>query len=293
MKQTGIGEGFWEIWLLSILAFLILAFTQESNATSIKTESENKKQQTKSAWKFGGTASITTSSTINTEEETNLSGSYGLGLNLNFVPQKISLSARIGYAQQYSFELQNPEYERGETGDWEDPSLRVMKAWTGVGWVDRVSIGLIGKTAVSKLSKQREFIASLGPTVGYSKSWWKLNFAQSFGYSRSFYKFEERKNGVVNVPDKYSISNTLSFGIGKGWSLGAAFIYLYSVDYQGIGKAGTVTDGSVSKTFSSNLSATLGLTTVAGTLDTDGASYKVILFDPGLAQAYLNLAASF
>lgn len=236
---------------------------------------------------------VETTRTLSPDEAANYGGWYQLTLGVQDKQSDMSLSLKTGYAREYSYERND-----GSEGDLDNPILGLSKTWSeGKHFkspvFSTISAGLSSSVAASRESRRRTFIASVGPSIAVSKKLRKFTLGQAFGYTRGFYEYDIRDNGVVNSPDQFRAATDLSYEITDELSLSASFAYTHAISYQGVGRGTQLTSASIDYQALKKLGFSLGVATERGTLEADGFTNSVRLFDQNVAQAFFDMILSF
>lgn len=244
-------------------------------------------------WRFRKDLTISTGRTLSLNDNPAYSGSYSLALAATDVKKSITYSANFAYSQEYTYPRDD-----GTNGDFERPSVKVSKSLKlakDYGWkiLDTFSYGLSASFPLGAESKRQTFRGSLSPSVAAAKSLGKFSVSQSLSYSRRFYEYDIRLNGVVNSPNSISSSTGLGFDLSEKWSIETSFVYSYGVSYQNVGRSTNSITFSTSYKASDLISLSTGVTTDRGTLEPDGVTNKIRFFDSEKAQGFFDITFSF
>jgi hypothetical protein len=245
-----------------------------------------------SPYKFGAQLSVGTAASMDPNSVTRYSGSYTFRPGIRYAPLKMRAGAGLSYSQEYSHERDD-----GTNGSLENPSLSLSKAWDkgadfNSNYIDAISMSLSGVIPVTNDSRKRTLRGTLGPSVKATKGVGRVTFGQSFGYSRSFFEYDIRDDGVVNSPDSFSSTTELGLKITDKLSFNTLFRYGYTISFQGVGRGSERTAFSMDYSISSRVFASLGVDTSRGTLAFDGQSDRLKFFDQEAATAFFDLGMS-
>lgn len=279
-----------------------------ASATASASPSATKKQQTtapttaarirgslaknkiaKPQWSGSAKIAIETDQSLDPDSPTAYEGVYTLDMALGYKPTKVDVSSRVRYVREYSYVR-----EDGTAGAFENPQFGMVTRfengqeyrWQGL---DRVSIGVSGSIPGNREAQRATFQGSIGPKIKIAKEFWRIDARQSFSYGRSFFEKEIRADGATNTPHVYNSVTDIGFRITDSLKLSTLFWYIYSVDYQGFDSGHEETSFSLDYDFTENVSASLGVTTSRETIDPDGKSERIRLYEPKSAQAFLSL----
>ena len=245
----------------------------------LKTNSTVKKTPT-----WSGSVSIDTNTTeIDAEEPTQISGLYTIGIKRYFASQKVTAGLKVGYEAQYTHLLEN-----NRSGEIQDTGYSVDQS-IDVSAIDTLSIGLGGKLATSRTASMKSFKGSIGPSIKYSKKFGILAFNQHLAYRRSFYDYSTTGDNKINSPDLILISTGLGFELTKTISLGTSAGYNYSLSYDDVATSSTEIGASLDWKTTEQVSASLGVSTVTGTLAPNGEYHRIVPYDTNLSTAFINL----
>lgn len=240
---------------------------------------------------LSGQFMISTSRSVNVEEPNDFAGTYRL--SLKYKSKNWSASTELGYILNYSKELEEPEYGTGQVGDFEDPKLGLTTKRDVLTEGFSIQYGLNATAPLSKLTTKRSFRGSLGPSLGYSYQNGRWLFNQTLGYRYAFYEYEIRDNGVTNSPHNLSLLNSITYDITEKLQAGVSFLFRHSISFQGVGRNQTLTTASLDWSPIEKVSIGTGVETLAGTLSPDGGLDRLYLYEPGLAQVFLDLSLNF
>jgi hypothetical protein len=236
---------------------------------------------------------VETTATVSSEDPRSYAGWYQLALGIADKQTNTSLTVQGGYSREYS-------YERDDStdGDVDNPIASIKKTWKeGVDFkspvFDTISTSLAGTLAANRESRRRTFQGAVSPTLTISKAIRKLTLGLGGSYSRHFYKYDIRDNGTVNAPDQFRGTAELSYAITDKLSASASMVYTYAISYQKVGKATELSSLSLDYALFEKLGISLGVATERGTLEADGYTNDVKIFDPNVAQAFLDLNFTF
>lgn len=237
----------------------------------------------------GAAFSIETSTGINSAEKKSYSGEYALVPSIKYNPLALSAFGKIAYGREYT-----SQKEDNTDGDLSSIALGIRKAIKlGGGLVDSVHFGPNFVIPAGNEARRQTFNGAIGATLGATKVIGKLSLKQELGYAYRFYRFDIRDNGVINSPHSFSSSSSAGVEITKWFGLSAEFAAQQLINFQGTPAAFTSTAVEAAFTLSEKASLALGLATaLAGTLDDDGQSSRILLYDPGVTAAYLTLGLS-
>lgn len=216
-------------------------------------------------------------------------GSYMGVLSAVHPGSRIAGTLRVAYSQEYTYADKN-----NSTGTFENPSLSLSRSWAQgkhfeSSVLDSLSLTFSGVVGANDESARRNFLWSNGLSLTATKTLGRWTAQQSIGYSRGFYEYETRRNGVINSPDTFKGISTLIFGLSDRVSVGATYSYAYSVSFQGVGRVATIADTSVEYALSDRLAASVGVSVERGTLEPDGQSNRIRFFAPEAAQYVAQL----
>lgn len=261
---------------------------QIEDPTSVSATRTNKKVRQEKI-SYGAEFNVETYTGINqAEEHRNVQGQYSASFGMSFPQYQLSTIANFGWQQEYSYARDD-----GRDGDWSDPSVAIIKTVSLKNSViDSIAFSGRGTAAMNKESKLASYRGTLGGSVSLQKRFNRFYLSQSFGYSRSFFEYDIRDDGVVNSPDNYSTSTSASYSIGSKWLVGAMFRYSYAVSFQKVGKGRELFNIFLAHRFTKNFAVTGGLMTSRGTLLPDGQTNQLRFIDPNSTYAYLNLGLS-
>lgn len=238
---------------------------------------------------FSGQFLVETARTADESQPASYSGSY-LGV-LSAVHRKTGLTStlRASYSQEYSYDRDD-----GTNGGVENPSLAVAKAWrAGKSFestlIDSVSLSLSGSAGLSKESRRRTLLGTAGVSATISKRLDRFNVRESVGYTRSFFNYDIRDNGVVNSPNTFRSITSVYCDVNDRLSIGGEFTFGYAVSFQGVGRTTELSVFSADYAFTDTISGSLGVSTERGTLEPDGTSNRVRFFAPEAAQYFVDL----
>lgn len=238
---------------------------------------------------MSGQLLLETARTADESQPASYSGSY-LGV-LSAVHRKSGLTStlRVSYSQEYSYDRDD-----GTNGGVENPSLSVAKAWrAGKSFdstlIDSVSLAVTGSAGLSKESRRRTLMGTTGVSTTVSKRLERFNVRQGFGYTRSFFNYDIRDNGVVNSPDTVRSISSIYYDVNDRLSIGGEFTFGYAVSFQGVGRTTELSAFSADYAFTDTISGSLGVSTERGTLEPDGTSNRVRFFAPEAAQYFVDL----
>jgi hypothetical protein len=242
-----------------------------------------------SPYKFSGQLSLGTAASLDPNSVTRYSGSYTFRPGIRYAPFKMRAGASLSYSQEYSHERDD-----GTNGSLENPSLSLSKAWDkgadfSSNYIDALSMSLSGVIPVTKDSQKRTLRGTLGPSLKATKGLGRVTLGQSFGYSRSFFEYDIRDDGVVNSPDSFSSTTELGLKITDKLSFNTMLRYGYTISFQGVGRGSERTAFSVDYSISDRFFASLGVDTSRGTLAYDGQSDRLKFFDQEAATAFFDL----
>ena len=139
------------------------------------------------------------------------------------------------------------------------------------------------------LRGRQSFQGSVGPSVNFDKHVWRFNLTQGFGYSRGFYEYDMDDAGIINSPDVFKSMSLVSTSITDSLAWTNSFLYAYAIDFRKVGKATQIFTSSVDCYWTSRFSTSLGVMTNRGTLDADGRTNRILIFDQNSSVAFLDL----
>jgi hypothetical protein len=224
--------------------------------------------------------------------DTSYSAWYQITGSATYKRLGITTSARLGYTQEYTYASDD-----GSVGSVVNPSVTVSKSFLNgrdynFAWFDSASISVSGLIGANRESERRSLLWTNGLTITGSKSLGRFFLRQSFGYSRSFFEYEIRDNGVVNSPSTLRSNSLVYYSLTDKLSLGGSFTYAYSVSYQDVGRVVTMAAASVDYVITNKISASLGVSSERSVLEPDGQSSRIRLYAPETAQYFADLIIS-
>lgn len=253
-----------------------------------------RKQGYGDVWKPSAKAVISTSRTLQEEEEPSYGGAYELTLGASNKYLGLSGSARVGYSREYSFQRDD-----GTDGSMDNPSAVISKKFVKDEWdanpsaiwkyVDGISWSVSGALPGNAESERRTFQGSLGTSVGFAKSIRRLDLSQGFGYTRGFYEYDIRDDGTVNAPDSFKSTTSLGYNVTDKLALSLSVALSHAINYQGTGKTAEMSSLSLDYAFNKHVQTSLGVATERGTMLPDGETNRVRVFDPEVASAFFDL----
>lgn len=288
------GEGgLWELCLFAI--FFVLVFSAIARADVKAPSAPSAKMATsvkaeKPAITFGGSATIETISTLNPNEPTSYTGWYSLSIGAKHEKSQLRASALLGYTQEYTYA---PE-EDGTSGAWDNPIFGLSRTFKSgedfeSKWIDGIRLGVSGSLPANRDSAKATFLGSTGVSVEVNKSFGRVGLSQSLGYTRSYFEYDITDAGKVNSPDSYKSHTAIEVSVTDRIDLSAGMQYVHAVSFQGVGKGTQLFTLGAGLKVTEQVGLALGLVTRRGTLDTDGQSNRILLFDQDASVAFLDL----
>lgn len=241
---------------------------------------------------YNGQLLIETSRTADEADPISYTGWYQATASATHRKAMVTATARLGYTREYSYAR-----EDGSVGSIDNPSLTVAKTFLngkdfGGTVFDAISVVLSGGVGANAESRRRTFLWSNGIGIMGAKAIGRFNLRQSFGYTRSFFEYDIRDNGVVNSPNTVRSTSILFYSVSDALSLGANFTYAYAISFQGVGRATTSAQASADYAFTDRISASVGIASERGTLEPDGQTNRIRFFAPEAAQYFVDLIIS-
>ncbi len=283
--------------LTLLLGCLAAAVSSRSHAQSISSANDPATLAAAAAdegrpFLFAGTVLIETTRNANEDDRESYGGWYQLTANAVHKKSAISTSLRLGWTQEYTYQRDD-----GSNGSLENPSLGIAKVYRHgkdyeIPWIDSLSLSFGTSVGANREAARRTFLWSNSLTLTGVKNLGRFTFRQGFGYSRSFFEYDIRDNGVVNSPNTYRSTSSLELVVTDQLALSSSFAYAYSVSFQGVGRATQSSSASVDYMISNQLAASLGVAVERGTLEPDGQINRVKFFAPESAQYFLDLMIS-
>lgn len=232
---------------------------------------------------------VETTGTVSSEEARSFGGWYQLAFGVADSQTNMAVGVLAGYSREYSYQRDD-----NSDGDFDNPIISLNKKWkNGVhfksAFFDQITLGLSGAVGVSREARRRTFMGSVGPTFAVAKEISKLSIGMGVGYNRGFYEYDIRDDGTVNSPDQFLLTPSLSYAITDKLSASASMLYTYGISFQGVGRANELSALSVYYAFSKKFTVSAGVATQRGTLEADGYTNTIKIFDPNVAQAFLDL----
>jgi hypothetical protein len=233
---------------------------------------------------------VQTAGSLDPSEPTSYSGWYSVGLGATHKPSKVSANLRLGYSREYSYQRDD-----GTDGAFDNPTGTIAKRYVNgedfnSSLIDSVSIGLTGALPGNREAQKQTFRGSLGPSLMIGKAVGRLNLSQVLAYTRRFYEFDIRDDGAVNSPDALRATSSLSVDVNDKASFSVSVGLTYLRSFQGIARTTESSALAVDYVLSKAVSLSAGFATDRGTLETDGQTNTVKVFDPNRAQAFVELA---
>lgn len=246
----------------------------------------------KSLFSYSGFVLIETASQLNDADETVYSGLYRLALTAKHNPSNLSGLLRFDYERQYTH--QNDE---GTDGTFANPLFGVTRTFAkeelGNSYLDTLTLAMLGSVPGNRESVKRHFQYSAGLMLTATKALGKFSLLQTLQYTRRQYEFDIADDGAVNSPNSYRSVSEVSYNLTEKLALTASVLYDYAVSFQGVGRATELSSLSVDYTFTDKVSTSLGVATQRGTLEADGETNRVLIYDPRVASAFFDLVLKF
>lgn len=285
---------FWELGLFAILFVLVfsaIARAENSSSTVVASNPTPAVSDSK-GFAFSGSLTIDTARTLSEDEPVSYSGSYALRVAAKHKPTQISYSLSSTFTQEYSYERDD-----GTNSSFENPVLSASRAFKqGEAFqtrlIDSLTVGLRGSLPANRAAYQRTFLGSVGPSVSAAKKLGRVNLTQVLRYTRSFFEYDITEDGRVNSPDSFTSVSDVSVDVTDKFSLGLSLGYVHAISFQGVGKGTQSVSMSAGYTVSDNVSLSLGVATDRGTLETDGQTNSIKLYDERVSQAFFDVEIS-
>ncbi len=241
-------------------------------------------------WSFFGAFTTETIRNLNLTEHASYAGSYMILTAAIYKPWDLSLSSEIGFSQQYSYAQEND----GTSRAFDNPIIRLQKLYLNGRdfssiWVDDIRLIVTGSLPANRVAGHQSFEGSVGPSINFDKRVGRFNLTQGIGYARGFYQYDMDAAGTINAPDVLKSLSLFSLSLADSLTWTNSLLYSYALDFQKVGKATEIFTSSVDCLWTSHFSTSLGLMTNRGTLDADGRTNRVLIFDQDGSLAFLDL----
>jgi hypothetical protein len=278
----------WELLLFTV--FFVVVFSAVARADEASIQQALPSAKAASPYKLGATVLIETASVQNDADRTAYSGVYRLDLSLAHEPSSISLLSRTEYERQYTY--QNDD---GTDGQLSNPLFGITKSFKkGKGlpsrsFFDKAAIGLRGSLPANRLAQKQTFQGAIGPMAAVAKSIGRVDLQQTLQYSRRAFEYEMGNDGAVNSPDVYRGVSEITYNFTDSFAFGVVVLYDYAVSFQGVGKSSYLSILSLDYKVLESLTASIGVSTQKGTLEADGQTNRVLLYDGSAASTFIDL----
>jgi hypothetical protein len=248
--------------------------------------------QSQDPFLYSGQLLIETTRSADEAEPISYGGWYQLTASAIHKKSAVNATLKAGYTREYSYVK-----EDGSAGAFDNPSLVIAKSFRSgkdysLSWLDTISVSVSGSLGSNNESRRRTFLWSNGIGITGGKAIGQLNLRQGFGYTHSFFEYDIRDNGTINSPNTLRSSTIAMWSLNDHFSLGASFIYGYSLSYQGVGRVTTMAQFSAEYVFTEKISASLGVASERGTLEPDGQTNRIRFYAPEAATYFLDLMVS-
>ncbi len=282
-----------KLMICSLLAFATLAtlipdaaFSAEKT-TNLSTSLAKRTPQ--KSFQFSGSLLLETLAPVSTDNagKRSYTGFYAASGELSHRPTFTSISLKIPYSREYSYERDD-----GQDGDFGNWLYSAKKKFNKVGFLDFVTLGISGGLPAGREAKHSTFNGSAGPSIAAKVSPGRFDFVQSVSYRYSFFRYDIQADGTVNQPHNYTSISDLTLNITKSFSATASFSYLYSRSFQNVGRSSTWSIFSLDYAITNKISTAVGFSTLKGTLSPDGQHNSISVFDPNSSVVFFDLTFS-